>query len=97
MPLYTYRCPSHGDFTVTLKVKEVTQTQACPECEVQSARNYRADMPGPPIYYADGFHTTDYNKHGDKMEQYLDNYEKYTGEKAPPASGDLTMSELKNH
>ena len=44
----------------------------------------------PPIHYhCQGFHTTDYNKHGDKLEQLNKNWSRYYNEEPPKPASDV--------
>lgn len=84
---YTYQCPEHGNYLKELSIKErIPPTDMCPECGLTTTRNYRADMPPPPHYNSQGFHKTDYDANGDKLEQLNRNWSKYYNEEPPPPS-----------
>ena len=38
MPTYTYKCPTHKNFTVFKRISEMLQEEPCPKCGVQSPK-----------------------------------------------------------
>lgn len=84
---YPFRCKEHGDFEVSAPIAEGPPSVVhCQECQGVAVRIYEV----PPVEYrAQGFHTTDYNKHGNILEQANKAYEKEYGEKPPPPAKDV--------
>src|SRR5690606_40658092 len=55
--------------------------RSCPRCSQDAVRVYYA----PPVHYhAQGFHTTDYDKTGDRLEKMNKTWSKQFGEAPPP-------------
>jgi hypothetical protein len=62
----------------------------CPACQMNMTRVFTAP---PVLFNSDGFHATDYGKGnvgiGDNQELIRKQYERATGEKAPPPAADV--------
>lgn len=59
---------------------------ACPECGENMKRVYNA----PPVKYnTQGFHATDYDAHGDKLERMNKTWSETYGEKPPEPARDI--------
>lgn len=98
MPQYTYLCLKDGNFEVTRHMRDVKATEACPICQTQASRNFQVDLTGvPAIWYTDGSHKGDYSKTGHKQDQAARQYEKTTGEKAPPPATDVPKNYKVEH
>ena len=84
---YPYKCKEHGAFEVSAPIAEgPPRVVYCSQCDGVATRVYEA----PPVEYrSQGFHSTDYNKHGDKLELANKAYEKEYGEKPPPPAKDV--------
>lgn len=83
---YTYTCPKDGAFVVDRSMQNVIAYEFCPQCGLPSPRNFHADLAAVPIHYhSQGFHKTDYDKRGDKLERLNREWSKATGESPPPA------------
>ena len=86
---YPYRCYEHGDFIVEAPItKGPPSIVYCPSCHEESLRIYE----NPPTHYnSQGFHNTDYNKHGNKLDQ-LNQSMGQGREKPPPPAKEVPRS-----
>lgn len=84
---YPYKCREHGYFEVMAPIAEGPPSVVhCEQCDNVAVRVFES----PPIEYrCQGFHSTDYNKHGDILERANRAYEKEYGEKPPPMAKDV--------
>lgn len=58
----------------------------CPICKKALRRIYG---PLPVHFHSQGFHKTDYDKHGDKLERLNKNWSEYYGEAPPPPAKEV--------
>ena len=60
MPLYSYKCPEHGEITKIRRVADRETPIACPECgkECPFTPDFKT---GAPVFKGSGFHATEYN------------------------------------
>lgn len=87
MATYEFECVEHGRVSVQAPMQEgPPRVHRCPICGVLTKRVFAAQ---PVVYKAQGFHSTDYDKHGDKLERMNKQYEKEYGEKPPPPAKDV--------
>jgi hypothetical protein len=78
---YPFDCYTHGPFEVQAPIDTgPPDIVYCPECHEESIRIWTV---APDIWYCQGAHKTDYNKHGDILEQANKQYIKEYGEKPP--------------
>jgi hypothetical protein len=97
MSLYTYCCPTHGDFLTKLSIHDIIPICVpCPQCFTEAPRNYKADL-SPVHYNAQGFHRTDYDKNGDKLEQLNRSWSKYYGEEPPKPGSKIPKNSSEKH
>lgn len=92
---YLYRCENGEEFDVQSPIhvgppKDVT----CPVCG-KAARH--VFLSSPIHYNAQGFHTTDYDKNGDKLEWLNKNWSKFYGEDPPPPGTKIPKSSSEKH
>ena len=59
MPVYSYRCTSHGEFDSIRSTEQRNERALCPRCHRVSARHYTVT---PIIYKTDGFFSIDSGK-----------------------------------
>lgn len=75
---------------MTIPVYEVTDELECPDCDQTMKRDLKADLLGVPVHYnSQGFHRTDYDATGDKLEKLNRSWSKITGEEPPPVSSEI--------
>lgn len=85
---YPFKCPSCEKEFIYEKAMEddfPTSGVLCTSCGAVSDRVWDV---APVMYKADGFHSTDYGKRSHKVDTLVRNYERTTGEKAPPPAVD---------
>lgn len=84
---YEYDCYTHGAFEIEAPIDTGPPSVVyCPQCHEGAMRNYVI----PPIHFhTQGFHATDYDKHGDKLERLNKQWSKETGEAPPPPAKDV--------
>jgi predicted nucleic acid-binding Zn ribbon protein len=84
---YEFMCEEHGYIAAEFPIKKGPSPDfLCPLCFAPVRRIYTA----PPIFYnTQGFHNTDYDGHGDKLERMNRAYEKEYGEKPPEPAKDV--------
>lgn len=80
---YPFRCLScNTEFEFEKRmVDPFPEGILCPECGMKSARIFKI---APVHYNSQGFHNTDYDRNGDKLEQLNKKWMKDTGDAAPP-------------
>lgn len=61
MPVYSYKCDEHGEFTARRKVDEREAPAQCPECGKDSEYSPTFETQ-PPKFVGSGFYETDYKK-----------------------------------
>lgn len=85
--IYIYKCDEHGTFEANAPIeKGPGKIRQCPLCSQDSFRVYSS----PPVHYhAQGFHKTDYDKDGDKLEKLNKTWSRQFGEKPPPPAKDV--------
>ena len=87
---YAFKCERRHDpitFEVSAPMAEGPPSDVtCPTCGAAAIRVFHSTL---VKYNAQGFHTTDYDKHGDKLERFNDNWSKKYGEKPPPPAEDV--------
>ncbi len=85
--IYLFRCDEHGVFEVDAPIQTGPgKMRSCPRCSQDAVRVYYA----PPVHYhAQGFHTTDYDKTGDRLEKMNKTWSKQFGEAPPPPAKDI--------
>jgi putative FmdB family regulatory protein len=85
--IYEYVC--HKDrmtLDVTRSIHSEPEEVLCPQCQEPMQRLYTA----PPVHYnSQGFHSTDYDSHGDKLERLNKEYSRITGETPPAPAKDV--------
>lgn len=90
MARYDYCCKQHGVFEVEKAMSEAGREETCPDCGEVANRVFQPVM---DIWHTDGAHKTDYfsgvGRVGTKADQLRENYERTTGEKAPPPAPDV--------
>lgn len=87
MPLYEFECEEHGRVTIRRPIQEgPPRVHHCPICGEITRRVFEAR---PVIYKSQGFHQTDYDKHGDRLERANKQYKAETGENPPPPARDV--------
>ena len=78
MPIYSYKCASHGIFDARKYMDERNEKTLCPKCRRVSTRHYTLT---PVIYKTDGFFSID---SGQRFESQLseDGKKKYRQKRA---------------
>lgn len=82
MALYEYVCAEHGSFEVRRPMVEDHEKEVCPICQQEAQRVYTS---AAVVYKCDGFHATDYSKHGSKLDLLNKKWSKAAGGEKPPA------------
>lgn len=82
---YSYKCEEHGAFIREFAIRDGPEKfVACPLCGTISFRDFRSDLPPKPHYNCQGFHGTDYDDQGDKVERLNRTWSKHLGGIKPP-------------
>lgn len=85
--IYEYVC--HKDrkiVDVRRSIYDEPEDVLCPQCHEPMKRLYTA----PPVHYhTQGFHSTDYDGQGDKLERLNKEFSRITGESPPPMAKDV--------
>ncbi len=81
---YNYECSEHGGFEIDAPMQQGPPIEVyCNKgCGRRARRIYNSQS--APIYNAQGFHRTDYDKFGDKREVVAAQYKRKTGQAPPP-------------
>lgn len=86
---YLYKCSEGDEFEIEAPIQEGPPAEVyCKEGHIGK----RIFSVGGIHYHTDGFHSTDYNKTGDKLEQLNKSWSKHYGEKPPPKSKEVPRS-----
>jgi len=83
---YDFSCGKHITEVSAPIAEGPPDVVQCFECGEPSKRIWSAL---PAHYHCQGFHKTDYDKNGDRLEQLGKQYEKTYGEKLPPPAKDV--------
>ena len=85
--IYPYVCDKDRiGLDVERSIHAEPEVPLCPQCGQKMRRVYTVN---PVHYNSQGFHTTDYDKHGDKLERLNREYSRITGESPPPMASDV--------
>lgn len=85
--IYVFKCPNGDVREISAPIdKGPPRVLYCTTCGEKMKRVYFS----PPVKYnTQGFHATDYDSQGDKLERFNKNWEKKYGEKAPEPARDI--------
>lgn len=87
MALYEFECVEHGRVSVQRPIQEgPPRVHYCSICGEITKRVYEVR---PIMYRAQGFHNTDYDQYGDRLEQANKAYKAEYGEDPPPPAKDV--------
>lgn len=87
---YPYSCSNHEEdmtFEISAPIAEGPPSVVhCPVCNETARRIYNT---AAEVWHTQGAHKTDYDKHGDRLEQANKAYMKEYREKPPPPAKDV--------